>query len=230
VTSDGESQQADGPRDDGPVSAAPLSPELIASVASRLRSNEHVADVSTVPFLSAAECEDVVAEIDESAWRPMKVWQAPVADPGALSVSVGVADDEVRRGVQQPVPGGNRGPLATRVTDEVFRVNHDVYRFDLVGVEHPIQVFRYGAESSDGYVAHIDIGPTSSLRKLSFSLLLSDPDSFDGGDLSFGSPFAGARAQGTLTLFPSYLGHAVTPVTRGIRHAVVGFAIGPAFR
>lgn len=120
--------------------------------------------------------------------------------------------------------------MASLTTEQVFRVNRDVYGFRLVGVEHPVQLLRYGAESSDGYVEHIDLGPTTSLRKLSFSLLLSDPTSFDGGDLSFGSPLALARAQGTLTVFPSYLSHAVTPVTSGTRYAVVGFAIGPAFR
>ena len=68
------------------------------------------------------------------------------------------------------------------------------------------------------------------LRKLSFSLLLSDPDTFEGGDLAFPTgPFAAARAQGTLALFPSFLLHRITPVAAGDRHAVVGYVLGPTF-
>jgi len=39
-----------------------------------------------------------------------------------------------------------------------------------------------------------------------------------------------ARAQGTAVAFPSYLAHQVSPVTRGLRHSLVAWAYGPAFR
>ena len=217
-------------QEEEPPAPARLPADLIGPVVGGLRSNDHIADATTVPLLDPSECDAFLEDLDETAWQRMKVWQSPVQDSGAPAPSRGVTDEKVRRGLQQQVPGGNSGPLASLITEQVFRVNRDVYGFRLVGVEHPVQLLRYGAESSDGYVEHIDLGPTTSLRKLSFSLLLSDPTSFDGGDLSFGSPLALARAQGTLTVFPSYLSHAVTPVTSGTRYTVVGFAIGPAFR
>jgi PKHD-type hydroxylase len=205
------------------------SPDVLASIVGELRSNPHLCDVTTVPLLTAAECDVLLGELDEGDWREMKVWETPPAGDGSVAAARSVASQRVRRGLQQPLPGGSTGLLASRLTDEVVGVNHRVYRFRLVSIEHPIQVLRYGALASDGYVDHVDIGPSTSLRKLSFSLLLSDPASFDGGDLSFGSPFPLARAQGTLTIFPSYVSHSVAPVTRGTRHAVVGFALGPAF-
>jgi len=208
-----------------------------AAIAARLggmRSNPHLTDATTVPLLSPDECAEVLAQLDQGAddggdgWNEMQVLSSPpdAAHPGTQR---SVAMPTVRRGRQRDVPGGNSGPLATRITDQVFDVNRRIYDFRLVGVEHPMQLLWYGAESADRYVAHMDIGPVSSLRKLSFSLLLSDPATFDGGDLSFSAPFPLARTQGTLTIFPSFLQHAVTPVTRGDRFVIVGFAVGPSF-
>ena len=208
-----------------------------AAIAARLggmRSNPHLTDATTVPLLSPDECAAVLAQLDQGGddggdgWNEMQVLSSPpdAAHPGTQR---SVAMPTVRRGRQRDVPGGNTGPLATRITDQVFDVNRRIYDFRLVGVEHPMQLLWYGAESADRYVAHMDIGPVSSLRKLSFSLLLSDPATFDGGDLSFSAPFPLARTQGTLTIFPSFLQHSVTPVTRGDRFVIVGFAVGPSF-
>ena len=212
-------------------------PTPAAAIAARLdgmRSNPHLTDATTVPLLSPDECAAVLAQLDQGGddggdgWNEMQVLSSPpdAAHPGTQR---SVAMPTVRRGRQRDVPGGNSGPLATRITDQVFDVNRRIYDFRLVGVEHPVQLLWYGAESADRYVAHMDIGPVSSLRKLSFSLLLSDPATFDGGDLSFSTPFPLARTQGTLTIFPSFLQHAVTPATRGDRFVIVGFAVGPSF-
>ena len=73
---------------------------------------------------------------------------------------------------------------------------------------------------------HQDIGPDElSTRKISITVQLSDNSEYEGGDLKFwlggknledNSLFA-QRGKGTVILFPSYLYHAVTPVTKGIR-------------
>lgn len=203
----------------------PNFPPALAAQLGGLRSNPNIADATTLPLLSAAECDDIVAQLDDDGWGEMAVWATPTDAPHGRATL-----PDIRRGQQRAVPGGNAGPLASRIIEQVFDVNDRIYKFRIVGVEHPVQVLRYSGESSDGYVSHMDIGAGASLRKLSFSLLLSDPATFGGGDLAFGSPFPLARQQGTLTIFPSFLQHAVTPVTRGVRYAVVGFVIGPAFR
>jgi PKHD-type hydroxylase len=61
-------------------------------------------------------------------------------------------------------------------------------------------------------------------------VLLTDPDTFDGGDLEFsGKTFDAARVQGTVTVFPSFIPHKVTPMEHGVRHVVVGWVLGPTF-
>ncbi len=201
---------------------------VIAARVGELRSNVNLVDVTTAPLLAPEECAEFLDGLDDDGWSDMKVW-APATGSTQPGAHQSTARADVRRGRQRAVPGGNNGELAARITAQVFAVNDRIYKFRLVGVEHPVQVLWYAGESSDGYVAHMDVGPVSSLRKLSFSLLLSDPDTFAGGDLAFGAPFPLARQQGTLTIFPSFLQHAVTPVTSGDRYAVVGFVIGPAF-
>ena len=62
---------------------------------------------------------------------------------------------------------------------------------------------------------------------VSFTIFLSDPDSYDGGALSIAGPF-GAHTlrmpRGSMVLYPSSSLHEVTPVTRGVRRAAVGWA------
>ena len=77
-------------------------------------------------------------------------------------------------------------------------------------------------------------------RKLSLSFILSDPDTFEGGELEFwngGRPMEepeqtknDMKAQGSLIIFDSRDWHRVTPVTKGIRHSVVCWSLGQAFK
>lgn len=98
------------------------------------------------------------------------------------------------------------------------------------------------------YTWHTDAGPSSdpnqTIRKLSAVIQLTDPEEYEGGlfqwlepwnlfdklrskkmeiridDAIKTAPFS-AKAKGTLIVFPSYLHHQVTPVTRGTRQSLV---------
>lgn len=72
------------------------------------------------------------------------------------------------------------------------------------------------------------------VRKLSFSLQLSDPSEYDGGELVFmdedDNEISQPKTAGTLVVFDSRQFHKVYPVTRGIRHALVGWYMGPIWK
>ena len=82
------------------------------------------------------------------------------------------------------------------------------------------------------------------VRKLSFSLQLSDPDDYEGGDMQLVNFLDSKvpeeeprykinpvpRDQGTIIVFPSTMLHRVSPITKGIRRSVVGWAMGPPLR
>ena len=72
------------------------------------------------------------------------------------------------------------------------------------------------------------------VRKLSFSLLLSDPDTYEGGNFQFldegGKSYFAPRQRGTIILFDSRTQHRVQKVTKGVRKSIVGWTCGPRWK
>jgi len=83
--------------------------------------------------------------------------------------------------------------------------------------------YRAGME----YGPHVDAAYIDGVRTdLSFTLFLSDPADYDGGELVVDSAGAEDRIKppaGVLALYPSTSLHHVAPVTRGVRVAAVGW-------
>ncbi len=111
--------------------------------------------------------------------------------------------------------------------------NKATWNFSLTGMTERVQLTEYHGDESGHFDWHIDLGAGAlSKRKISISVLLSDPADYDGGQLEF---FTGkknhraGRSQGTAILFPSYLPHRVSPVTRGIRRSLIMWISGPPF-
>ena len=77
------------------------------------------------------------------------------------------------------------------------------------------------------------------VRKLSMTINLNSPGDYDGGNLKFdfgphsqGNRFhecTEIRPQGSIIVFPSYVYHQVTPVTRGTRYSLVLWSLGQPF-
>ena len=82
-------------------------------------------------------------------------------------------------------------------------------------------------ETGMQYGAHVDAPYIDGCRTdLSFTLFLNEPADYDGGDLVIGSAGADDRIKlpaGAAVLYPSTSLHEVTPVTRGVRLAAVGW-------
>ena len=86
-------------------------------------------------------------------------------------------------------------------------------------------------EVGGGYGAHTDnalmrTGTTTLRSDLSFTLFLSDPDEYEGGELEIDWPgmVPSIKGQaGDLVLYPSSSIHRVAPVTRGERLVCVGW-------
>jgi PKHD-type hydroxylase len=115
----------------------------------------------------------------------------------------------------------------------VRTLNDRVYRFDLSGFSESLQYTVYHASESGHYDWHVDHGPLGTRRKLSISVQLSDPSSYEGCDLEFhagNTREIAPRERGTVIAFPSYVLHRVTPCTKGTRKAIVAWTTGPQFR
>lgn len=126
----------------------------------------------------------------------------------------------------------SNGWIYERIAEAVREANES-YRFDLVGLMDPLQFTRYDARTRDEIGWHVDCGEgPNTTRKLSLTVQLSEPESYDGGDLEFLglAPSSFMRHQGAAILFPALLTHRVTRVTRGRRYSLVAFVNGPPFR
>jgi PKHD-type hydroxylase len=122
------------------------------------------------------------------------------------------------------------GWLYDKVWQALVAVNR-WYEFDILGLVDELQLASYA--EGDKFDWHLDTGGgQTSTRKISMSVQLTDEADYDGGELEFcAAPGVEPRRRlGTLIVFPSFLAHRVTPVTRGTRRSLVAWAHGPAFR
>lgn len=116
----------------------------------------------------------------------------------------------------------------------VSLVNSKYFHFKLTGFYEQMQLTLYNEQQSGHYDWHVDeyIHNLTPPRKLSMSLLLSDPAEYKGGELQIqygAEPTTLEQVQGRAWFFPSYMLHRVTPVTAGVRRSLVLWAGGPAF-
>lgn len=132
--------------------------------------------------------------------------------------------------------------IAGMVSYYVNHLNDQHFRYDISGISGGH--FQYSVYTEGGhYDWHNDESRNlyyvtqkkETVRKLSFSLQLSDSDDYDGGDLMFRvgeseENTKQSRERGTLVVFDSRQSHKVSPVTRGVRHALVGWFTGPVWR
>ena len=121
----------------------------------------------------------------------------------------------------------------------ISKANEICWNFDIMPstprLGNKLQYTRYTAESGGHYDWHIDMGTTNQwLRKLTFTIQMSDPSQYEGGELqvstSCESKYYGRKKKGSMTIFPSFLQHRVTPVTKGVRFSMVGWIGGPRWR
>lgn len=187
--------------------------------------------VTCLPLLTPDECDALLAELDGAAWT-----DGPIELPADAR---GIAT-EIRRcaivEVRQP-------SLLERLEVFVRAINDGLFGFALDGFHaaDPVAAMRYGP---GGHFAwHLDNATAgAATRKLSFTVQLTDPAAYEGGDLElamYAPAFGGAgqdayraqiRQRGAITIFPAFHLHRVSPVTAGTRTALVGWLHGPRFR
>lgn len=114
--------------------------------------------------------------------------------------------------------------IFNRIVTAVSKENANKFKFNLLGIIHGLELLHYSSETKCHYNWHVDTGPGSSTnRKLSVSVQLSDPKNYKGGELlvNDGNIKVGSFTRGSINIFPSYLLHTVTEVTEGDRWAIV---------
>lgn len=158
---------------------------------------------------------------------------APARDGGLVG---GVTDHSLRRADLVWLDDLPDAAFAMDIlVGAVAQANRDAFGFDLADFAESAQIARYTAGRQGHFGWHSDIGKgaLAARRKLTVVVQLSDPADYDGGALELwpdATPRAAAAERGSATVFPSFVLHRVTPVTRGTRHSLTLWAHGPAFR
>ena len=113
------------------------------------------------------------------------------------------------------------------IATAVAEANSVRWHYELDHIER-LQFTEYGRGAH--YDWHVDIGPGKNItRKLSFSVQLSARATYFGGQLQFrrGRFRPTATYQlGSITIFPSFLSHRVSPLFLGKRYSLVGWVHG----
>jgi PKHD-type hydroxylase len=107
-----------------------------------------------------------------------------------------------------------------------------IWNLDVDGFSEAIQFTEY-EEVGSHYDYHMDISESKMCRKVSICVLLSDPTTFEGGNLVIncgGKDIDCPKDQGNVILFPSILQHKVYPITKGKRYSLVCWVGGPDWR
>jgi PKHD-type hydroxylase len=120
-----------------------------------------------------------------------------------------------------------------RIAEVISIANTTHFDYDILGITHGIQLIEYSADMDikGHYDWHVDAGNGSPVfRKISYTAQLSDPSDYEGCELIINNHMQeviGSKERGSIHLFPSYMPHKVTPITKGKRYALVIWIHGP---
>ncbi len=157
---------------------------------------------------------------------------ATITEEGVISGKR--SDHTIRRSkVTWLRPEQGWGWLYHKLWPRITALNEEFFGFDISGFGGAMQLARYDAGDSGFYDWHMDAGKATPHRKLSISVQISDPASYEGGDLEFfhtNRMDVASKEHGALVAFPSFVMHRVTPVTKGTRLSLVAWIVGPRWR
>lgn len=156
-----------------------------------------------------------------------------------VSGSAGLVDKNVRR---SKISFHNYNEKNSWIFDRlnliIENLNSRFFNYDINGYDG-IQYGEYHASEQGKYDWHMDmyIGmmPDADLETRKLSLVLWLNDDYEGGEFelihtSLESPVTIPKEKGKLIIFPSFLFHRVTPVTKGVRKSLVAWIVGPKFK
>ena len=123
-------------------------------------------------------------------------------------------------------------PVYDDIKNLIQKINQNHFGFSNIKIIEPAQVSKYSkGQFYDWHTdSSIDMDNEPPVRKLSMTLLLNDPNEFEGGNLEIAGKKMLHMKQGHAAIFASFLQHRVTPVTKGVRRSLVMWFGGEPFK
>ena len=185
-------------------------------------------------FLTEKRCDELLEMFDNSEQHKATV-AGTYKGNGADVVNESVRKvQEVRFKDDVILSGGFN--LNKNINMACEMANKLFFNFDISNQLSNIRMLRY--EDTGKYDWHLDIGnEETSVRKITAIVHLAEENEYEGGNFEFSmtdetgeKTAVGSRKKGSLILFPSYLGHRVSPLTSGVRSSVLTWMLGNAFK
>jgi predicted 2-oxoglutarate/Fe(II)-dependent dioxygenase YbiX len=182
-----------------------------------IRLNQKFCSILHTPVLTEKECDKITKEIVPELWTDVTVKNIP---------------DLLKNIKQQILPINIQGWPLSQILTALKQADNDRYKFDTRGfLENDVPII-YQYNKGSFYNWHIDIGNNYPTRKITFIVQLTDSKEYEGGDVEFlnsKTDKEALRQKGTIIMFPSFITHRITKVTKGTNNCIVGWIHGPTF-
>jgi PKHD-type hydroxylase len=180
---------------------------------------------TTEPIFSPKQCQMV---IDKGMSLKKQTAQVGMGRPEGSGV-----DPKKRITTISWIPFKEMPEMYRDIEATMLKANNNHFGFEGMRLTEPGQFTHY--PMGGFYEWHMDndvLGKHQPpVRKISMTLLLSNPSTFEGGELEFMDDKKSVKLQqGQAIFFASWLRHRVKPVTKGERKSLVMWFGGPPFK
>ena len=179
---------------------------------------------TTKPIFTPQQCEMVI-----QAGHKQKPQVAQVG----MNKPRGRVDTKKRTTTISWIPFKEMKEMYSQIDATMQATNLNHFGFENMKITEPAQFTEY--PKGGFYDWHMDLDVNGQheppVRKISMTILLSDPSTFKGGNLEFMEKNKVPELkQGQAIFFASFIRHRVAPVTKGIRRSLVMWFGGTPFK
>ena len=180
---------------------------------------------TTKPIFTPQQCEMVI-----QAGHKQK---PQVAEVGMNNPKGGGVNTKKRTTTISWIPFKEMKEMYSQIDATMQATNLNHFGFENMKITEPAQFTEY--PKGGFYDWHMDLDVNGQheppVRKISMTILLSDPSTFKGGNLEFMEKNKVPELkQGQAIFFASFIRHRVAPVTKGIRRSLVMWFGGTPFK
>ena len=176
------------------------------------------------PIFTPQQCEMV---IQAGHKQKPEVAQVGINKPG------GAVDTKKRTTTISWIPFKEMKEMYSQIEATMQATNLNHFGFENMKITEPAQFTEYPKGGFYDWHMDLDVNGTHEppVRKISMTILLSDPSTFKGGHLEFMEKNKmPSLKQGQAIFFASFIRHRVAPVTKGMRRSLVMWFGGTPFK
>ena len=171
-------------------------------------------------FLTKQECEDFIKRIDNDCVKKVKdVYYGKDSnpkykeDPAVCNLNVAVYDD---------LEMLSKYWMAFKIANQVH------YKYDIGGI-HRNEYTGHRYDVGNWYTPHADFHPSHDFTIVKMTGIVFLNNDYEGGEFKLFDDTIIEPEIGRLVIFPSFAGHEVKPVTKGVRYTSVCWVAGDTF-